>query len=314
MAIGNPFGLSNTVTVGVVSAVGRLQPTALNSRYEQMIQTDAAINRGNSGGPLLNLRGEVVGINTQIVSDQSGGNLGIGFAVPINTVRNILAQLETGKVVRGRIGVTVWRAPMTKEDAEDLGLSSVTGAHITDVGEGPAKTAGIRPDDVILEFNGKTVRSSDELVAMVTSTAPGTTVPVKIMRARKTITLNITIEELDALAEQAEQARQARPNAPQPEPTATGFGMSIEGLTPGLLRQLGLPTGTSGAVVSNVESASPAAQAGLRAGDVITRINGQPMASVAQITAALDAIQTGRTARITVWRGGRESLVLVRKR
>jgi serine protease Do len=278
-----------------------------------MIQTDAAINRGNSGGPLLNVRGEVVGINTQIVSDQAGGNLGIGFAVPINTVRNILPQLEKGKVVRGRIGVLVSMIPMTREDAQDLGLSGVTGAHITDVGEGPAKDAGIRVDDVVVEFNGKPVKNSSELVGMVTGTTPGTTVPVKIVRAKKTITVNVKVEELNVAAEQAQQVP-VRPGAPPEEPKETGFGMSIEGLTPSLARQLRVPSGTGGAVVSDVDPGGAAAQGGIRPRDVILRVNGEPVASINQVSAALDALGPGRTARIVVFRNGREVLALVRKR
>lgn len=312
MAIGNPFSLGNTVTVGVVSAVGREQPTAVSQRFEEMIQTDAAINRGNSGGPLLNIRGEVVGINTQIVSE-SGGNLGIGFAVPINTVRNILSQLEKGKVVRGRIGVSVSRAPMTREDAEDLGLSSVTGALITDVPEGPANDAGIRRGDVVVEFNGRPVRNSSDLVSMVKATAPGTTVPVKILRAKKSMTVNVKIEELDVEAEQALQSP-VRPGAPGEQPRDTGFGMSIEGLTPNLARRLGVPPGTGGAVVTDVDPTGPAAQGTIRPGDVILEINDQPVSSVAQVTKVLDALQPGRTARIVVFRNGREALALVRKR
>src|SRR5687767_3282903 len=152
MAIGNPFSLSNTVTVGVVSAVGRQQPTAVAQRFEEMIQTDAAINRGNSGGPLLNLRGEVIGVNTMIVSDDTGGNLGVGFAVPINTVSEILPQLRNGKISRGRIGVTVSRIPMTQSYAESLGLQSPSGAEVSSVDpKGPAAAAGIRVGDVITE-------------------------------------------------------------------------------------------------------------------------------------------------------------------
>ena len=314
MAIGNPFEFSNTVTVGVVSAVGRVQPTAVSQRFEEMIQTDAAINKGNSGGPLLNIRGEVVGINTQIVSDQGGGNLGIGFSVPINTVKSILPALEKGKVVRGRIGVSVSRIPMTKEDAQDLGLPGIMGALITDVGEGPAKTAGIRVADVIVEFNGKPVGNGDELVPIVTATAPGTTVPVKIIRAKKPLTLNVTVEELNIDAEQAQQQPQARPNAPDQGPTDTGFGMTIEGLTPNVSRRLSVPQGEGGAVVSDLDPGGAAQQGGIQAGDVILQINGEAMSSVDQVGKALDAIPAGRTARIVVFRGGREVLTLLRKR
>jgi len=311
MAIGNPFSYSNSVTVGVVSAVGRTEQTAVSGRFEEMIQTDAAINRGNSGGPLLNIRGEVVGINTQIVSDQGGGNLGIGFAVPINTVSSILPQLETGKVVRGRIGVNVSRTPMTREDAQDLGLSSVTGAQVTDVTDGPAKAAGVKVDDVIVEFNGKPVPSSDELVSMVTATTPGTTVPVKVIRAKKPLSLNVKVEELNIETEQA-QVAENRPD--QAEPKDTGFGMTIEPLTPNVARRSSVPSGQGAAVVSDVDPGGAAAESGVRPGDVITQINGQAVSTVDQVSKALDAVTQGRTARIVVFRGGREVLVLVRKR
>jgi len=312
MAIGNPFSLSNTVTVGVVSAVGRLQQTAVPERAEEMIQTDAAINRGNSGGPLLNVRGEVVGINTQIMSDQGGGNLGIGFAVPINTVRDILPQLMKGKVVRGRIGVRVLRAPITKADAEDLGLSAVTGAIISDVGDGPAQKAGIRVKDVIVEFNGKPVRNSDELVSMVTHTAPGTTVPVRIVRNRKTQTLNVTVEELNLDSERSETVL-PKENAPE-ETKDTAFGITLEGLTAQMARRLNLPAGTTGAIVTDVDPSGAAALAGLRAGDVITEINDQKVTTVEQAGKALDGVGDGRTARIVVVRNGRDVLIMVRKR
>jgi serine protease Do len=199
---------------------------------------------------------------------------------------------------------------MTKGDAEDLGLSSVMGAIVSDVTEGPAKAAGIRVDDLIVEFNGKPVKNSDELVAMVVRTAPGTTVPVKVIRGKKPMTLNVTVAELDVQAEQ--QQVQAAPEAN--EPKETGFGMSIEGITPNLARRLGLPSGRGGAVVSEVDPTSPAAEAGIRPGDVITMVNGQTVTSVDQVADALDAIAAGRTARIVVFRGGREVLVQVRKR
>ena len=313
MAIGNPFSLSNTVTVGVVSAMGRQQRTPLPQRTEEMIQTDAAINRGNSGGPLLNIRGEVIGMNTQIYSNDGGGNLGIGFAVPINTIRDILPQLMKGKVVRGKIGVMVDMVPLSKTDAEDMGLSNVSGALIKEVTEGPAKNAGIRVGDVVLEFNGKPVKNSAELIALVTRTTPGTTVPVKIVRGRKTQTLNITVAELDPLAERQQTGEPEQPQTPD-EAKETGFGMTIEPLTPGLMRRLNLPAGVAGALVSDVDATGQAAQAGLRPLDVIVNINDQKVTNVDQASKALDAVASGRNARIVVFRGGRELLVMIRKR
>jgi serine protease Do len=289
MAIGNPFQLSNTVTVGVVSAVGRQQQTAGCQPFEEMIQTDAAINRGNSGGPLLNIRGEVVGMNTQIVSD-GGGNLGIGFAVPINTIRNVLPQLMKGKVTRGRIGVFVDRTPMTKADAEDLGLSSATGALVTKLEDGPAQKAGMRIGDVILDFNGKPVKDSGELVAMVSATAPGTTVPVKVMRAKKALTLNVTIEELNLDTERDSPAPEVAPGLKPDEPTETQFGFSVEALTANRARRLNLPSGTGGAIVSDVDPAGAAARGGIAPGDVITEINGQKVTSLDQVTKALSGL------------------------
>jgi len=317
MAIGNPFRLSTTVTVGVVSAVSRtapeLQPAA--GRDLEMIQTDAAINRGNSGGPLLNVRGEVVGINTAIFSDQGGGNLGIGFAVPINTVRDILPQLEKGKVVRGRIGVSLIPSSPTRDDIAELGLPSTGGAIIRDVPEGPAKTAGVRVGDVIVEFNGKAVTDNNQLVGMVTRTTPGTTVPMKVVRDKKTISLNVKVDELDLDAEQATTlARRENPREPNEQPKDTGFGMTIETLTPDLARQLRVPQGRTGVVVSDVEPGSPAAQQGLRPGDVIVSVNGQPATSVDTVGAVLDRVLNGRNARVVVLRSGQEALVLLRKR
>ena len=312
MAIGNPFTLSNTVTVGVVSAVGRQQPTAVTSRFEQMIQTDAAINRGNSGGPLLNIRGEVVGINTQIVSD-GGGNLGIGFAMPINTIRDLVPQLMKGKVTRGRIGVYVDQRSLTKADVEDLGLSSSAGALVSRIDDGPAKKAGMHIGDVILEFNGKPVKNSSELVAMVSATAPGTTVPVKVMRAKKVQTLNVTIEELNIDGERDSPALETAPGLRPDEPTDTGLGFSVEGLTANQARRLNLPSGTGGAIVSDVDPSGAAARGGIVPGDVITEINGQKVTSLDQVTKALTALGD-RTARIVVFRDGREQLAIVRKR
>src|SRR5262245_60949922 len=196
MAIGNPFNQGWTVTVGIVSATGRaIQGDT--GRPNEMIQTDAAINPGNSGGPLLNLRGEVIGINTMIFTNaRSEGNIGIGFAVPINTVRELLPQLANGKVTRGRIGLTMTNVP--REGYQDFGLKSRAGALVSQVAsDGPAEKAGIKAGDVVTEFNGRPVADTTELQKMVSATKPGTTVPLKVVRNAKEQTINVTVAELD---------------------------------------------------------------------------------------------------------------------
>ena len=201
MAIGNPFGYAHTVTVGVISATERSFPVT-NGRNNDMLQTDAAINPGNSGGPLLNLRGEVIGINTAIITNaRSEGNIGIGFAVPSNTVRDLLPQLNTGKVIRGRIGVSVLAVP--REGFEDFGLKTRMGAVVAQVSPGGAAAkAGMEPGDVIIQFNGRPIKNNDELVRMVVATKPGTSVPVKVLRNKQEKTLNVIVDELDLDAEQ----------------------------------------------------------------------------------------------------------------
>jgi len=318
MAIGNPFGLSNTVTVGIVSAVGR-QTQVSNGRYEDFIQTDAAINRGNSGGPLLNLRGEVVGINTMILTNgESAGNVGIGFAVPVNTVRDLLPQLRTGKVTRGRIGVTVFRTPMTAEYAKELGLNQPGGAEVQRVARNsPASRAGIRVGDVIVEFNGKPVRDNSELVSVVSSTRPGTTVPARIVRDGKPMTVNVTVEELNLNSEQEITLPEGR-SEPEEAPQDTDVGMSVQRLSPAERRQLQVPSGRGGAIVTSVTPFGPAAQAGIDEGDVILSILGSPVSSVGEVTQALSRLPNGRVARMVVWRlsqgQGEEVLVQIRKR
>src|SRR4051794_6795734 len=222
MAIGNPFALGHTVTVGVISALDRpFGGTA--TRQQPMLQTDAAINPGNSGGPLLNVRGEVVGMNTAIYTDERrAANIGIGFATPINTIRELLPQLRAGKISRGVIGVSISRDPITKQIADEFGLPNTNGALVSAVSPGtPAAKAGIQAGDVIVEYNGRPVTDSDSLVSMVVATKPGTTVPVTIYRQNKRQTLNITPDELDLEAE-ANGGRSARPDSPDGgAPTAT---------------------------------------------------------------------------------------------
>src|SRR5688572_13082054 len=201
MAIGNPFGLDHTVSVGVISGsrgqgdVGALRVARL--RTAEVLQTDAAINPGNSGGPLINLRGEVIGVNTAIATTgMAQGNMGVGFAIPSNTIREILPQLRSGKVVRSRIGVQV--GAVRRQAVDELGLKDKSGALVSLVEEGgPAEKAGIEIGDVILSWNGQPVKDSDQLVGMVVRTKPGTSVPVQIVRDKKERSLNVTVVELN---------------------------------------------------------------------------------------------------------------------
>ena len=317
MAIGNPFNLGHTVTVGVISALDRpFGGTA--TRQQPMIQTDAAINPGNSGGPLLNVRGEVIGMNTAIYTDaMRSANIGIGFATPINTIRELLPQLRTGKISRGVIGVTINKDPITKELAKEFGLPNTNGAVIGSVSEGsPAARAGLQRGDVILEFNGRPVADSDSLVSMVVATKPGTTVPVTIYRYRENQrkTLSITPGELDLEAE-ANGGRSPRQNGPDREaPTATDFGMQLEPITPEISRNLDLPRDRGGAIVADVDRGSVAANAGVQPNDVIVEVNRQPVANVSQVTRALQNAAAGRPVFLVVWREGQEVFITMTKR
>jgi serine protease Do len=314
MAIGNPFNLSHTVTVGVVSALGR-PFGGVNGRPQNMIQTDAAINPGNSGGPLLNVRGEVIGMNTAIYTDQRSANIGIGFATPINAIRSILSQLRSGRVIRGVIGVQVRTYPLSKEDAQAFGLPNANGAVLTTVSEGqPAQKAGLQRGDVITEFSGKPVTDSDALVSMVISTKPGTTIPLTVYREGQRKSINLTIGELDL---EAEQGTPTQPDV-DTEPTSAGFGMTIEPLTPDVARELRLPSGKGGAIVSNVSRSSPAFNAGVAPNDVILEVNRKPVSNVSQVKRALDDAAPGSTVFLVVWRigpsGGQETFLTLRKR
>jgi serine protease Do len=316
MAIGNPFGLGHTVTVGVISALNR-PFGGVAQREQNMLQTDAAINPGNSGGPLLNVRGEVVGMNTAIYTNPAqSSNIGIGFATPINTIRDLLPQLRTGKISRGVIGVQVSRDPLTKETAKALGLPNTNGAVISSVKpDGPAGKAGIMRGDVIVEYNGRPVPDSDTLVALVVATKPGTTVPVTIYRDNQRKSLNITPEELDLEAEaEASGRRSTNPNARPEPPTATDFGMQLEGVTPEIARGADLPGGRGGAIVADVDRGSAAARAGVLPNDIILEVNRQPMTSLSQVTRALQNAPSGSPVFVVVWRDGQELFITMSKR
>jgi serine protease Do len=314
VAIGNPFNLSHTVTVGVISALGR-PLGGVPGREQPMLQTDAAINPGNSGGPLLNVRGEVVGINTAIYTDaQRAANIGIGFATPINPIRDLLPQLRNGKVTRGVIGIRVDRDGVTKDVAQAMGLPSASGAMLASVIQGgPAEKAGLLPGDIITEFNGRPVADSEALVNLVVATKPGTSVPVTVYRKKQKKTMNIVVDELDLDAEQGRQARGGG-SGPVEEPTATGFGMEVGPITPDVARELELPRNRGGAVVLDVERNSAAFNAGIRPNDVIVEVNQQEVSNPSQVQRELQRATPGQPVFLLIWRDGETNFITLRKR
>jgi serine protease Do len=287
MAIGNPFGLDHTVTAGIVSAKSRFIGAG---NYDDYIQTDAAINPGNSGGPLINLRGEVVGINSAIFS-RTGGNIGIGFAVPINLAKELLPQLkEKGKVTRGWLGVLIQK--VTPEIAESLGLTDAHGALVADVVKnGPAAASGLKVGDVIIEFDGHPVRESNELPLMVARTPIGKAVQVKVLRDKQPMDVTVTIEEL----KDEEVANAAKAEGEK-------LGLTVQTLTPEIAQNLGVGD-VKGVVVTAVESGSPAEDAGLRRGDIILEVNRQTVEDVDDYRKALRAGEKGKNVLFLVRRG-----------
>lgn len=289
IAIGNPFGLGNTVTSGIVSAkyrqIGR-------GAYDNFIQTDASINPGNSGGPLLNTQGEVVGINTAIFS-QSGGSIGIGFAIPVNIAKDLLPQLKKGEVVRGWLGVMIQE--VTPELAEKLGLKQAYGALVSDVTEGgPADKAGIKRGDVIISFDGKKVEEMHELPYMVGSTAVGKKVKVEVIRKGRKRTFVVELGEL----------KEETPRPEEPEEPAAKIGMRVQDLTPELARKLGLSE-AAGVVVVEVARASPAAEAGFRRGDVILEMDQSPVRSASGFSRRIRQYSKGDVILFLVNRRGK---------
>ena len=311
VAIGNPFGLAHTVSVGVISATARSFPIA-EQRFADVLQTDAAINPGNSGGPLLNARGEVIGINTAIYTDsRQAGNIGIGFAVPINSVRELIPQLRAGKVSRGVINVSVSAVP--RDALEEFGLTKRMGALVGTVGRGgPAAKAGIEPGDVIVEFNGKPVSSRDELVSTVVATKPGTTVPVKVLRDRKEKMLTLTVDELN-LEEESSRASATRTAEPDESQSSQGFGVTLGLLTSDVARRLRAPSDVEGVLITEVEQGSRAFRQGIARGDILLQVNRAPVTSPQEASRALGQVPSGGTAFLLVMRGGQEQFFTVRK-
>jgi serine protease Do len=306
LAIGNPFGLGGTVTAGILSARARDINTG---PYDDFLQTDAAINRGNSGGPLFNMSGEVVGINTAIYSP-TGGSIGIGFAVPSSLAAPIVAQLrEFGRTRRGWLGVNI--QTVTDEIAESIGLSRARGALVARVTEkGPAETAGIQSGDVILRFDGKDVTDMRRLPRIVAETAVGKAVKVEVWRRNQTIVLDAMLGELEENDQQASAPQRPRQQPAAPA-TVGALGMQLSVMTPELRERFQIPAASKGVVVTKVDDGSTAGERGLRVGDVIVEVAQQEVTQPAQV---LEKVQEARRANrrsvlIMVERSGEQRFV-----
>ncbi|NNG03268.1 MAG: DegQ family serine endoprotease [Inquilinus sp.] len=292
IAIGNPFGLGGTVTAGIISA----QQRNINSGpYDDFIQTDASINRGNSGGPMFDLQGDVIGINTAIYSP-SGGSVGIGFAIPSKLAENVVNQIiEFGRTRRGWLGVRI--QSVTEEIAENLGLQDTQGALVASVNEGgPAADGGVEPGDVILRFNNRPVTEMRRLPRLVAETPVNQRVAVQVWRKGRMETLRVTLGELEAAEEAGLLAGLTEPGEPVPESQDLDeLGLSLSGLNDDLLRQYGITPGTEGVVVTEVVPGSPAEEKGLRPGEVIIEIGQEKVTSAADVARMVEeAREAGR--------------------
>ncbi len=306
LAIGNPFGIGQTTTMGIISATGR---GGLGIEdYEDFIQTDAAINPGNSGGALINDQGQLIAINTAILSSsggggRQGGNEGIGFAIPINLARHVMDEiLKNGRVIRGYLGVVI--QGVTPELASAFGLSGVYGALVADVSpDGPAAKAGVERGDIITEINGSRVEDSRNLRLKIANTAPGTTVKLTVFKNGSSKQVSVTLGEMPT-----SQQKKSRAVSQQEETPLTG--VQVDNLTGGILRQLGLPPNTQGVVITDIASTSPAAAAGLQVGDVIQQVNHKPVHSVQEYDAATKGIGM-KPVLLLIDRGGTSVFVVV---
>jgi serine protease Do len=290
MAIGNPFGLGGTVTIGILSARNR----DINAGpYDDFLQTDAAINRGNSGGPLFNMNGDVIGINTAIISP-TGGSIGIGFAVPSEVAARVVDQLrEFGETRRGWLGVLIQE--VTDELAEGLGMDRPRGALVSEVTpESPAAEAGVQVGDVVTEYDGRPVREQRDLPRMVAETPIGQTVRIKVLRKSVEVTIEVTIARLNEEEDVTDPATGGPPdNNSTTDPNQT-LGMTLSELSPGLREQYGIGEGVAGVVVTGVADNSPSAEKGVEVGDVILEVAQESVATPKDVQEKVDKLKTDK--------------------
>jgi serine protease Do len=305
LAVGNPLGIGETVTAGIISAKGR-ETGVSDGSFEDFLQTDAPINRGNSGGALVNTAGDLIGISSQIISP-SGGNIGIGFAIPSNMAKSVMEQLiSTGKVTRGQLGVTVQY--INSDLAASLGLKNVKGVLVSHViAGGPADRAGLKEGDVILSLNGSEVNDVNALRNKVAASNPGSDAALTILRNGSQQQIRVKLGEFKPASGAAGDQSGGSGG------TAGKLGLGVEPLTPDLAQQLGLPRNTEGLAVDNVDPAGAAADAGIQMGDVIEQINRQPVRSTGDIASALRK-SGDRPALLLIDRKGQAIFVPVRIR
>jgi len=304
LAIGNPLGVGQTVTSGIISAKGRTTGTGDGS-FQDFLQTDAPINHGNSGGALVNLQGELLGIPSQIMSP-SGGNIGLGFAIPSNMAKNVMGQLiSSGHVRRAKLGVTV--QPITADLAASLGLSDVRGALVNQVEPGsPAERAGLRQGDVITEVQGRRVSDGNELRNAISNIAPGTSVPIKVVRDGRASDVSAKLDELKARTDDGE-SRDERGSSTSPG----RFGMQVTPLTPELAQEYELPRSVKGVVVTDVDPDGVAAESGVQPNDIIERVNGHATTTVAELKTAIERTD-GKPVLVLVNRQGQSLFLTLR--
>jgi serine protease Do len=302
LAFGNPFNFRFTVTRGIVSALNRPNPGNDRRKPGEFIQTDAAINPGNSGGPLVDARGQVVGINTFLISP-SGAFSGMGFAIPSQVARpTIEALLQNGKVEHARVGIGV--EDVTPEKAKFFRMEAASGALVSQVEPDSAGAkAGLKIGDVIVAFNGKKVEDAGQLQVMITQQTPGTRVELEVRRDGKTMTVPVTLEEIDGRRNEAGKS--------QPEHGKARWGLGFAELTPDIQEQLQLPGNVQGVVVTEVQPGSPADNAGISRGDVIEQVNRHDVKSGADLKQQLSSVPPGEDALVLIWSGGGSNFLVM---